>query len=87
MPDKNIGNNTSDEKIEKRKALAVLTLPIGLALGLTFGLIFGPTLGNNSLGLCGGILSGAGFGLMALAIAYSKQKETDDKENKEKEGK
>ncbi len=83
MTDKNIENNTSDEKIEKRKALTVLALPIGVSLGISFGLLFGPALGNISLGLCGGMISGVGFGLMAFSIAYSKLKEKDDKENKE----
>ncbi len=87
MPDKNIKNNTSDKNIEKRKSLAVLALSIGLTLGLIFGVVFGSTLGNISLGLCGGMMSGAGFGLMAFAIAYSKLKNTDDKENKENGGK
>ncbi len=81
MSDKNIENNKSDEKIEKRKALAVLALPLGLSLGISFGLLFGPALGNISLGLCGGMMSGAGFGLLAFTIAYSKQKEKDNKEN------
>ena len=83
MSDKNIGNNTSEEKVGKRKALAVLALPLGLSLGISFGLLFGPALGNISLGLCGGMLSGAGFGLLAFTIAYSKLKKTEDKENKE----
>lgn len=84
MSEKNIENNTSDENIEKRKSLAVLALPLGLSLGISFGLLFGSALGNISLGLCGGMMSGAGFGLLAFAIAYSKMKKIDDKENSEK---
>ncbi len=81
MPDKNTSKKISDKKIERRRALSVLVLPIGLSLGISFGMIFGSALGNTSLGLCGGIMSGAGFGLMVFSIAYSNLKKTDDKEN------